>query len=294
MYQIQGKCVFKMSALNEPALRVPNKSTVIFETLDCFSNQLQLESQKMDALDWERINPATGPLYIEGAEAGDALKVTIEKIALAEWGTMVALPDNGVLGSLVTESEIKRLPIKNGIVRFNERILLPAAPMIGVIGTAPESGEVFCGEPGSHGGNMDNTRIAEGAVLYLPVYHPGALLSLGDVHAVMGDGEIMVSGVEAPASVTITAEVIKNAGLVTPLLENTRACSVIASDKDVEKAVFIATETMCRIVMKKLGLSLNEAGMLLSAAGNLRFCQVVDPKRTVCMELGKEILNSVL
>ena len=294
MYRIKGEGVFKMSMDNPPALRVPDKSTVEFETLDCFSNQITEESGKIDALDWERINPATGPVYVEGAERGDALKISILSIELPEWGTMVAIPDNGVLGSLVRESQIKRLPIREGLVKFSDSLFLPASPMIGVIGVAPESGEIPCGEPGNHGGNMDTTLIAPGAALYLPVYHPGALLALGDVHAVMGDGEIMVSGVEVPARLTVTLELVKNAGIELPLLEDRRVCAAIASDEDAERAVFEASAAMARLLMKKRGLSLNDAGMLLSAAGNLRFCQMVDPKRTVRMEVPRNILGAVI
>lgn len=293
MYRLGGQWVYKMDAGNSPALRVADKSTVVFETLDCFSNQLCSESRKMESLDWDHINPATGPVYVEGAEKGDALKIGIQAIEVAGWGTMVALPGNGVLGSLVTENSIRRLPVKDGMVRFSDTLELPLAPMIGVIGVAPETGAVFCGEPGPHGGNMDNTRIAPGAVLYLPVYHPGALLALGDVHAVMGDGEIMVSGVEVPARVTVFLELVKAAGLRMPMLEDARAWYAIASDRDVEKAVFEASECMARLLMKKLGLGFNDAGMLLSAAGHLRFCQMVDPKRTVCMEVSKNILKDI-
>ncbi|MDR1900127.1 MAG: acetamidase/formamidase family protein [Treponema sp.] len=294
MYTLKDKTVFKMSADNPPALRVPDGAVVEFETLDCFSNQLNAESQKIETLDWERINPATGPVYVEGAEPGDALKVTIVSIEVSEWGTMVALPDNGVLGSLVSESQIKRLPVKDGLVYFSDSLALPLAPMIGVIGVAPEKGAVFCGEPGNHGGNMDNTRIAPGASLYLPVYHPGALLALGDVHAVMGDGEIMVSGVEVPARVRVVLELVKSAGIELPMLEDGRACYTIASDENPETAVFLAARAMAGILMKKLGLTFNDAGMLLSAAGNLQFCQMVDPKRTVRMEVSKSILTGGL
>jgi amidase len=294
MYTLKDKRVFKMSADNPPALRVPDKSTVEFETLDCFSNQLTAESQEISSLDWERINPATGPVYVEGTEPGDGLKISVLSIELSEWGTMIALPDSGVLGGLVREGQVKRLPVRDGLVRFSDTLLLPAAPMIGVIGVAPQTGVVFCGEPGNHGGNMDNTRIAPGAVLYLPVYHPGALLSLGDVHAAMGDGEIMVSGVEIPARVRVRLELVKDACIEVPMLEDDRACYTIASDEDAERAVFQATYAMAKLLMKKLDLPLNEAGMLLSAAGNLQFCQMVDPKRTVRMEVSKTILGSVM
>lgn len=165
--------------------------------------------------------------------------------------------------------------------------------MIGVIGVAPKEGAVPCGEPGSHGGNMDNTKIAEGAVLYLPVFHEGALLAMGDVHACMGDGEIMVTGLEIPAEIQVKVEVLKGVYIENPMLEDSESCYTIASDQDIEKAVFTAVDAMAWVVEKKLGLSYEEAGILLSAMGNLQFCQVVDPKRTVRMEMKKAVLGNL-
>ena len=162
--------------------------------------------------------------------------------------------------------------------------------MIGVIGVAPENGSINCGTPGNHGGNMDNKRITEGATLYFPVFHNGAIFSLGDVHAAMGDGEVMVSGVEISADVKVRLSVIKGLSIETPMLENDDICGVIYSHEEIEKAVFHAVRIMNDTVQKKLGLSLNDAGMLLSAVGDLKFCQVVDPERTVMMCIPKSIL----
>jgi len=282
-----------MSAENSVVLEVEDKSTVVFETMDCFSNQLTSEEQKIETLDWSCINPATGPVYVRNAQPGDILKISILDIKVAQYGTMVALPQNGVLGEYVQEGQIKRIEVKNGIAYFSREIHLPCMPMIGVIGVAPESGAIPCGEPGSHGGNMDNTKIAAGSVLYLPVFQPGALLAMGDVHACMGDGEIMVSGLEIPAEITVHIEVIKYVSIKNPMMESSHACYTIASHEDVEQAVRVATLDMANILMLKNQLSFNEAGMLLSAAGNLQFCQMVDPKRTVRMEVPKTILSSL-
>lgn len=293
MYRLGNTAVFAMSADNAAVLEVEDKSTVVFETMDCFSNQLTSEEQKIETLDWSCINPATGPVYVRNAQPGDVLKISILDIKVAQYGTMIALPQNGVLGEYVQEGQIKRIEVKNGIAYFSREIHLPCMPMIGVIGVAPESGAIPCGEPGSHGGNMDNTKIAAGSVLYLPVFQPGALLAMGDVHACMGDGEIMVSGLEIPAEITVHIEVIKNVSLKNPMLESSHACYTIASHEDVEQAVKVATLDMANILMMKNQLSFNEAGMLLSAAGNLQFCQMVDPKRTVRMEVPKTILSSL-
>lgn len=140
---------------------------------------------------------------------------------------------------------------------------------------------------------MDNKRITEGATLYFPVFHEGAIFSLGDVHAAMGDGEVMVSGVEIAADVKVRLSVVKDVCIETPMLENDSICGVIYSHENIEEAIFQAVRIMNEIVQKELGLSFNDAGMLLSAVGNLKFCQVVDPERTVMMCVPKTILEKL-
>ncbi|NLC97315.1 MAG: acetamidase, partial [Erysipelotrichaceae bacterium] len=173
-------------------------------------------------------------------------------------------------------------------------IVFDVAPMIGVIGVAPKEGKINTGTPGTHGGNMDNKRIKEGATLYLPIFHEGALFSLGDVHAAMGDGEIMVSGIEINANVTVKISVLKDVTIKTPMLENEAIVGVIYSSKDIEKAIFHAVNITNEIVSKKLNLSYDESGMLLSAVGDLKICQVVDPERTVMMCVPKKILSNII
>ncbi len=290
---IKDQVIFQMSKNNLPVVKVKSGEMITLHTKDCFNNQLVSESQKVDSLDWEHINPATGPIFIEQAMPNDTLKITIHSIEVEDCGTMAAIPENGVLGKYVTESQIKRIPIVEQKAIFSDSIQIPITPMIGVIGVAPKEGSIPCGEPGSHGGNMDNTKIAAGATLYLPIYHEGALLSLGDVHACMGDGEIMVTGVEIPATITLTVEILPKVTIQNPMLEDNDYCYTIASDSNIEMAIEMATYDMVNVVMQRLGFSFNEAGMFLSAVGNLEFCQVVDPKRTVRMKVSKKYMNSL-
>ena len=277
---IKDMCVFALGDNKENAVKVQQGEILEFYTRDCFNNQIDSEDYVMDVLDWDHINPATGPVYVEGAEKGDVLKVEILDIVLEDEGTMCCLPENGVLGADITENQIKKVPIKDGKAIFNQ-FELPLNPMIGVIGVAPENESVPCGTPGRHGGNMDNTKIAKGATLYLPVFHDGAYFGCGDVHACMGDGEIMVSGVEIGAVVKVKLTVIKGVSIDNPRLEDAENIYTIASNEDIEKAIYTATKDMCGVLQKHLGYTLNEAGMLMSAVGNLQFCQVVDPERTV-------------
>ncbi len=278
--KLAGSNIFKFSKDNPPALKVPSGAIIDIETMDCFANQLQSEQDTLETLDWERVNPATGPVFVEGAAPGDVLKVSIEKISFGSQGVMATGKDLGALGDMLEGLVSRIIPITDGKAVFDSKLSIPLNPMIGVIGVAPESGELNCGTPGPHGGNMDNRMITEGASLYLPVFVEGALLALGDLHAAMGDGEIGVTGVEIAGSVRVRLEVIKGLRLANPVLENKEYFTTIASASDLESAVKLAVLDMAGILEKRLPLNMAEISMLMSAAGHTQICQVVDPLRT--------------
>ena len=284
--------IHKMSKDNAPVATAKSGDTIRFETLDCFGCQLSSEEQHLGGLDWNNINPATGPLFVEGAEPGDVLKVEILSIELDDHGVMVDGPGEGVTGAAVTEESTKILPVKDGMVTFNEKLSFPICPMIGVIGTAPAGEAVDTGTPGAHGGNMDCTRIGAGATLYLPVNVEGALLAMGDLHALMGDGEVEVCGVEIAGAVTVRVTVVKNCSLPTPFLINSEIAASIYSAQTVDAASIGATMSMHGFLMQELGMDEHEAGMLLSVAGNLRICQIVDPEKTCRMEIPLSVPNA--
>lgn len=285
------RLIYSMSSENKPALEVDPGSTVVFETCDCFQNQISSSEQPIEKLDWEKINPATGPLYVKGAEKGDTLRIEILKIDISDYGVMAAIPGGGIFGGNIGESSIKILPIIEGKAIFNDSIYIPCKPMIGVIGVAPDEAAIPNGEPGSHGGNMDNSKIAEGAVLYLPVFHAGGLLAMGDLHAAMGDGEIMVTGIEIAGKVKVKIDLLKNHEIRNPILEYEDKVYTIASHEDLFQAVKISAEDMLYRVIRKLHMDINEAGMLLSAIGNTEICQVVDPKMTARFSMPKWVFK---
>lgn len=284
--------IHAMSRDNAPAARAKSGDTVRFETLDCFGCQLSREDQLLGGLDWSNINPATGPLFVEGAQPGDVLKVEILNIELDDHGVMVDGPGEGVTGAAVTEESTKILPVLDGVVKFNDKLSFPICPMIGVIGTAPAGEPVPNGTPGEHGGNMDCTRIGVGATLYLPVHVEGALLAMGDMHALMGDGEVEVCGVEIAGAVTVRVTALKNCTLPTPFLINEKEAMAIFSAVTVDEACVGATMNMHRFLTGELGMNEHEAGMLLSVVGNLRICQIVDPEKTCRMELPRSIMET--
>ncbi len=285
------QAVLKMSPNNTPVKKVESGSTVVFETFDCFSNLIQQEDQPFSSVGWDKINPATGPLYIDGAIRGDTLKVEIVDIEIDNKGVMTTAPKLGVLGDIVTGETTKIIPIQDGKAIFNDKIHIPIKPMIGVIGTSPETEEIPTGTPGSHGGNMDCKKIIKGSTLYLPVNVPGALLSMGDLHAVMADGEIVICGLEIPGKVRVKVSVIKNNSLPLPMLQSEDKLITIASAKDLDEAAKLATIQMHTFLVENMGLEIDEAGMLLSLVGELRICQVVDPLMTARMEFPQSIVD---
>lgn len=201
---------------NEPVLETEPDCEIIFQTKDCFSNQIQSEKDLFNAVSWSTINPATGPVAIKGAEPGDTLVVDIVSIKVPDKGVMITVPQMGGFGHRLTATETKIIPIEGGEAVFNERVRVPLAPMIGVIGTAPASEEIPCGTPGPHGGNMDTRLITTGSRLYLPVFVSGALLAMGDLHAVMGDGEVSICGVEIPGEIVVKVALIKGSQMACP------------------------------------------------------------------------------
>ncbi|RFU61110.1 acetamidase/formamidase family protein [Peribacillus glennii] len=281
--------ILAMSPNNEAAARAASGAEVVFQTLDCFSNTITKEDEYFSSVGWDQINPATGPLYIEGAEAGDILKVEILDIRIEDQGVMAVGPGMGVLGEIIKKEATRIIPIKDGKAIFNEKLHLPIKPMIGVIGTAPPNEDIPTGTPGAHGGNMDCKKIAKGATLYLPVNVSGALLAMGDLHAIMGDGEIVICGLEIPGEVKVRVSVIKGETYPLPLLDDGEMVMTIVSAKTVDEAAKQATISMHSILVEKLGMTIEEAGMFLSIGGDLKICQVVDPLMTARMELSKSV-----
>jgi amidase len=274
-----------------PIAEVEQGEEVILQTHDCFEGQIQTTADLCDDLDWNHVNPATGPVYIKGAKPGDVLRVDLLEINLGDQSSMVTIPGEGALGDVITEMETAILKLEGGQIIFKDKIRVPQKPMIGVIGVAPATGKVPNGTPGAHGGNMDCTLVAEGNSVYFTVGVDGALFGAGDMHAAMGDGEIVVCGAETPGELRFKAEVVDLPGLPTPFIETKDMVSTIYSAKTIDEASQGAIHNMADCLTGFVRLPLNDAGMLMSLVGQLKFCQVVDPLKTVRFEFPKTVLE---
>lgn len=281
-------CVFTMSKEHTPVLHAASGETVIFETDDCYCGRIKGEA---DALSAGPGNPATGPLYIEDAEAGDILKIDILDIKIADKGIMRIRPGIGTYGDYLNEATVKIIPINDNVAVFSDKLQIPVNPMIGVIGVAPESDTVETIVPDVHGGNMDCKRIVKGATVYLPVFIKGGLLTIGDLHALMADGETAICGLEVPGEVTIRVSVIKNLSLPLPMVVEGAHVMTLSSKEDLDEAGKQASINMHNFLVSEVKMETHEAAMLLSLLGDLKICQIVDPLITARMELPLEILE---
>jgi amidase len=282
---------FAFSPANEAVARVKQGDVVTLETHDCFEGQIQTAQDLVDNLNWDHVNPATGPVYIEGAQPGDVLRIDLVEVEVGTQASMVTVPGEGALGNLITEMETTILRREGDELVFKDKIRVQKRPMIGVIGVAPAEGSVANGTPGPHGGNMDCTLISQGNCVYFTVGVEGALFGAGDLHAAMGDGEIVVCGAETAGQVRFKPEVVDLPGLPTPFVETPELVAVIYSAADVNAAAQGAIERMAEFLTKFVKLPLNDAGMLMSLVGQLKFCQVVDPLKTVRFEFPKSVLK---
>jgi amidase len=223
--------------------------------------------------DPKKVNPAGGPINVEGAEPGDALAVTILGIELAPLGFARALKGAGVIQDGIREHGVVMVRVDGDHLIYGEKLRFPARTMVGVIGTAPPVGTIYTAHPGPQGSNIDMTIIKTGATVYLPVHHPGALLAIGDVHASMGDGEVCGTGVEINGEVTARVDLLKGQAPERVWVETPDAWATTGQAESLDDAVKQAVEGMTALLMERFGLDKTEAFLLVSARGDVRIGQ---------------------
>lgn len=220
-----------------------------------------------------RSNPLSGPVSIRGAEVGDTLLVRVEDIVVDDRGWCGGRPIVGLEAGRIPNALARICSVEDSYVIFSDEIAVRANPMIGCIGTAPAGEPIPSENPGRNGGNMDQKVIRAGAVVHLPVAHPGAHLYIGDVHAAQGDGELSGIGVEIAAEVTVTVDVVKETGISWPWVEVDDRIMVLVCAPNFPQARREAMESMLRVVESQLQLGSADALALISIAGDIRIGQ---------------------
>jgi len=263
----------------EPVLEVEPGSMITLETNDCFTGQIQSEADLVTAIDFQRVNSATGPIAVRGAEPGDSLIVELLEVRPAERGFATLIPGIGQLIEQVEAPVTQVFRVEGDTVHMNDRISLPLRPMVGVIGVATERETIFNGFAGQHGGNLDNHLHGPGAKVYLPVRQPGGMLAIGDMHASMGDGEVCFTGVEIAGEVTIRVDLLKGKQGTWPVTELASSWVVHGTaGPDFMEALDRAVEEGARFLVDQWGFSMEEAFIFLSVACDANICQACRPQ----------------
>jgi formamidase len=293
---------------NEPALTISSGDTVEMQIVDASGGQLEADSTVADiaSLDFERINPVTGPIWVEGAEPGDALVITIDSFRPSSFGWTANIPGFGLLADQFDEPALHVWSLETGLAvpaAFGKTARVPLKPMVGTIGVAP-------GLPGLHsivpprrvGGNMDIRDLSIGTRLYLPVEVPGALLSAGDTHAAQGDGEICGTAIECAMDVALEVQLEKGLDLAYPAFETQGPVSRHLDQKGYHVATGIgedlfqgardAVSGTIDWLGRVHGVDPLDAYLLCSVCGDLRISEIVDqPNWVVSFYFPKIVLE---
>ena len=241
-------------------------------------------------------HPMSGPIFIEGAAPGDSLEIRIVAIEfLHSFGVNAFSPGGGVLPDDYPYAGLRLLRWQPGAdrVEFAPGITLPLAPFFGSIGVAPPPlvGRISSRPPGWHGGNLDNKDLVAGTTLYLPVHVPGALLSVGDGHAMQGDGEVTGTALETSLRGTFEVRVRKGQRLRWPRAETPTHFIAMGLHEDLDEATRLATREMVDFLAAEKGMPRDQAYMLCSLAANLHVTQAVDATKGVHATLAKSIFK---
>lgn len=272
----RDQLVYSLDARTPPVATIEPGETVTVETYDTSTGRIHAPEDVPNFVavrDPKKVNPAAGPIYVRGAEPGDALAVTILGIALAGQGFARALKGAGVLQTGIREHGVVMVRVEGDDLVFGGKVRFPARPMVGVIGTAPAGDPLFTAHPGAHGSNIDLNAIAVGATVWLPVRVPGALLSIGDVHAAMGDGEVCGTGIEINGEVTVRVDLEKGGAPRRIWLETAEDWVTTGQGPTLEAAVEEAVAEMTELLMERFDLDRTEAFLLVSARSDVRIGQ---------------------
>jgi acetamidase/formamidase len=291
---------FTTMGAHPPVLTIQPGDTVATTTVDARGNDITGQITAPG-------NPQTGPFFIEGAEPGDTLVVTINKLVPNRphgWsGRVLAtnVVDPDFARELPNEAMVTwDLDLEAGIASLQERIpglealRLPIVPMIGCFGVAAKRGQaIYTATSAEHGGNMDYRGYAEGVTCYFPVFEPGALFFLGDGHATQGDGEIAGTGIETSFDVEFTVDLIKGEGRNWPGGENEQFIFTAGNARPLDQALQHATTEMVAWLARDYGLSVIAASTLMGQTVEYEIGNVFDPAYTVICKMPKTVLSQL-
>jgi acetamidase/formamidase len=290
---------FTWDVSHEPVIAIDSGDTVVVETRDVSDNQIGPDSDAgvIPDLDWDRVYPLAGPIQVNGAEPGDTLAIEILDIRTRGWGWTAILPGLGLLPDDFPDAYLRIFDISNGDYAYlREDIAVPLAPFFGTMGVCPaDASAQAVMPPGNFGGNMDTRQLVAGTTLYLPVHVDGAMFSCGDAHGCQGDGEVCVTGLEAPMYAalrfsvekgrSIPAPQYRTLGALTPFVDIAGFYATTGVGPDLYTNAQNALRAMIEHITSTYGLSPEDAYVLSSLCVDLRISEIVDAGQYVVSAL---------
>ena len=298
-----GDFSYVIGPYKRPIATVSPGETFIVETADAFENRITSPDDDItQIITLPYVNPLTGPIYVEGAEKGDTIAVTIHSIEVTrDYGVSALIPEfGGLCGTVFTRTlnpplppRVMLHPISDGEITFSEDLdiaAIPYEPFYGTIGTAPELEAISSLAPGFHGGNMDAADVCPGNTIHLPVNVPGALLHIGDGHAAQGDAEVCGVATEIPTRGVLTVDLIKGQHVATPRVESDDFLMTVGSARPMEDAARIAFYELVMWLESSYGIERLTAYQLCSQVARVRLANMVDILYSVVAKFPKRYL----
>jgi acetamidase/formamidase len=291
---------FQWDTGNEPVLEIDSGDTVVVWTRDVSDNQIRPDSDVsvVADLDWNRVYPLNGPVAVRGAKPGDTLAIDILDIHTQGWGWTAVLPGLGLLPDEFPDAYLRLFDLSDGRAAYlREDIAIPIEPFLGTMGVCPAGASAQpVMPPGTFGGNMDTRQLVRGSTLFLPVQVERAMFSCGDAHAAQGDGEVCVTGIEAPMFVSLRFTVEKGRSIpapqyrtpspLTPRVNTAPFYATTGVGSDLYAAAQDAIRAMIDHITKTSGLGRQDAYVLCSLVVDLKISEIVDA--------GQYIVSAVL
>jgi len=253
----------------EPAYRVAAGEVVVMELSHGLPDSVTRDGTFRRTGENDRVNPQTGPVFVEGIGPGDGLAVDILEVRVGDWGYS---------GGKIYE-------LADGFIHFDDRLRLPLSPMIGGVGVVPAEGRVDTRTPGATGGNLDCKEVRAGSTLVLTARVAGGLVGMGDTHALQGDGEIAGQGIECDAEVLVRFRRLPEKLSERPVILRPEFVATLSAKDDLNEAAWEATDDMVALVSRITGRDAKTAMQLVNLVGDLRVTQIVDPTKGARMEV---------
>jgi amidase len=240
----------------------------------------------------EILKTMAGPVYIEGAKPGGTLKIEVLDVTFPlDYGWIGAIPGRGPMKERIPEFRKTRVAITPDGVVFNDKVTMPLRPMLSKLGLAPKQASAASNDKGEFGGTMANTQITKGSTVYLPVFQEGGLLSIGDCHAAMGDGETTASAVECALDATFRITIADDFSVTRPVVTTETEVMTTGEGDSMEAATKVAINAMADLMVDRLGVDSSDAAMLIASAADVRTGEAAVAPYTMRVVVPRSMLN---